>query len=307
MSDVNLAVGLGGYFKLVATNVTTGKVRELTGWFKNLITDAGLERIGATAGTREYCMVGSGSIAPSVADTTLQTKVAHSSTKQSDTNGRTSVSPYYAWNRVTYRFATGVAAGNLAEVGVGWTTTAVFSRSLIKDGNGNPTTVTVLSDETLDVLYELRAYAPETDTTFQLVIGGVTHDCVLRACAVTSNIHWASLPNDLAFNLNTAPAQYGYCRAWNGSLGGITTEPGGTSSDATSLIQNVYSNNSRKRTGTLNFGLNAGNLAGGITAITFGGYAAYLGTFKVSFSPAINKLNTQTLALNVEMSWARAA
>ena len=67
-------------------------------------------------------------------------------------------SPYYRWAKVTWRFGQGVAAGNISEVGLGWGNSNLWNRALIKDANGNPTTITVLSDEYLDVVSEIRDY-----------------------------------------------------------------------------------------------------------------------------------------------------
>lgn len=103
-------------------------------WQRNLILDSGLNRMATDGDYLNCCQVGSGSSAPANGQTSLDSRVA----------GVTSLSggpfvapsaPYYVGLRRTYPFATGVATGNLSEVGVGWGTsgTVLFSRSLIKD------------------------------------------------------------------------------------------------------------------------------------------------------------------------------
>ncbi len=97
--------------------------------------------MGSVGDYMSTCMVGSGNAAPAETDTALQARASTSNINVQSNNSN--VSPRYGWRRRTFRFAAGAAAGNLSEVGVGWTTTAVFSRALILDGSGNPTTITV--------------------------------------------------------------------------------------------------------------------------------------------------------------------
>ena len=152
-----------GWFKIEATR-PDGTRRVLADWFPNLILNGGLDRMGANPDYLSWCQVGSGSTAPVAAQTALVNRIAGTSTQQNNVSGAQASAPYYGWYRRTYRFAQGVAAGNLSEVGVGWATSgSLFSRALILDGGGSPTTITVLSDEVLDVTYELRRY-PGTET-----------------------------------------------------------------------------------------------------------------------------------------------
>ncbi|WP_251258216.1 hypothetical protein, partial [Enterobacter hormaechei] len=141
--------------------------------------NAGLDLLGTTDDTYVYtfCRVGSGNTAPAVTDTVLVSQVASSSTQQAINNGVDRSGAFYAWVRRTTRFTTGTAAGTLAEVGVSPTTSGpLFSRALILDSGGNPTTITVLPDETLDVTYELRLYPTLTDATGTVDIAGVTYN-----------------------------------------------------------------------------------------------------------------------------------
>ena len=48
--------------------------------------------------------------------------------------------------------------GDVAEVGFFNTSSVLFSRALIKDSEGNPTTLTLLADEQLFITYEFRKY-----------------------------------------------------------------------------------------------------------------------------------------------------
>ena len=117
---------------------------------------------------------GTGNSTPVVSQTILDNQTGVSSSGI-ETYGSTTSSPYYGYKIFTFRFNQGIAAGNISEIGVGWSGTTplqLFSRTLIKDINGDPTTITVLADETLDVIYELRLYAPETD----LIVSGLDYN-----------------------------------------------------------------------------------------------------------------------------------
>src|SRR6056297_3576288 len=162
-----------------------------TGWFDNIITDAGLNLMGG-AGYMDSCQVGSGSTTPTVGDTALVTYVAGTGTIQEETKTAEASAPYYGSTTTTYRFAEGDAAGNLSEVGIGTATSGgtLFSRALITDGGGSPTSITVLADEFLDVTYQIQIVPPTGDITVADVTdsgpAGTVHSITLRACAVTT-------------------------------------------------------------------------------------------------------------------------
>ncbi|HIQ53190.1 MAG TPA: hypothetical protein EYH51_08015, partial [Pseudomonas pachastrellae] len=179
-----------GWYKFEAVR-PDGTKRVLADWFPNLITDAGLERMASNSDWLGYCQVGSGNNPPNVLDTALANRVGSSNTAQASASGAQAEEPYFCWQRRTVRFAEGVAAGNLSEVGMGWTSSGnLFSRALILDSEGNPTTITVAADEILDVTYEFRFYPRLTDVTGSVTLTGNiagTYDYVMRAASVTSS------------------------------------------------------------------------------------------------------------------------
>ena len=150
-----LETKIGGLYKIEAVNAKTGKKRLLADWFPNLITNIGLDRIATNADFMSYCHVGTNSTTPTINDTALRTFVGSTNTITTSTYTVNSTSPYYASFIRVYRFNAGIAIGNLSEVGIGWSATGtgsvLFSRALILDSYGNPTTITFLSDEYLDV------------------------------------------------------------------------------------------------------------------------------------------------------------
>jgi hypothetical protein len=294
-------VGVAGRFKLEAVCERTGERRELAPWFDNLITDHGLNWLG-TSGIGQFCLVGTGSAPPAVTDVTLANKLAHTTANVGVTYGGQASAPYYSWIRIVFRFPAGVAAGNLTELGVGVSTTTLFSRTLIKDGAGNPTTITVLPSEALDVTYELRVYAP-ADATHSTVISGVTYTGTIRPRSVTASDQgnlWAVRV------FATAPSLEGpspSVAAFSGLPGPATAGPSGVQENSgASAVMAAYSQNSLTRTGTITFALSEGNVPGGIQAVSVN---TTLGSYQIGFTPPIPKDSTKVLSLGLALSWSR--
>lgn len=283
-----------GWFKIEATR-PDGTRRVLADWFPNLILDGGLDRMGANHDYLSWCQVGSGSTAPVAAQTALVNRIAGTNTALNNSGAQASA-PYFGWIRQTYRFAQGVAAGNLSEVGVGWATSgSLFSRALILDGGGSPTTITVLSDEVLDVTYELRRYPGTVDLTGTVVLNGVTHNWVSRASGVTNTSSWAGA-DTMALDLATS---------YDGDIGAVTALfPSGTAGSLTATAL-AYSAGSYVRAATVSAGLNDSNLSGGIRSLVIGSYSKGGGRYQIQFDPAIPKDDTKVLSLTIQHSWAR--
>lgn len=304
-------IGMAGRFRFTRIHAKSGVVRQRTGWMNNLITDWGLNRKG-TGGVGTFCHVGSGSNAPAVTDTVLQTWVASTNLNQSTNGGATGSAPYYGFVRRTYRFQEGDAAGNIAEVGIGpngLSTSELFSRALVLDALGNPTTITVLIDEILDVEYELRQYSPTVDAEYTVVDSGsaVSHDITVRAASVNSASSWGGNTGIGALNVLNGGVRFNQqWIAYDGAIGSVTQLPSGnfTLISASQITEGAYSNNSLERTASANLQLEVGNLASGIRSLRFGSSVA--GTYQAEFDPPIMKDNTQTLRIDAKVSWGRA-
>ena len=292
-----LKTGLAGKYRLEVKR-PDGSVRLDTGWFDNLITNNGLNAIAGTTSVLSYCQVGSGSTAPANTDTALVSKIAHTNTWSGAVHSHTTSSPYYAYWRGKYLFAAGAATGNIAEVGVGTSTSGgLFSRALITSG-GTPTTITVLSDETLDVTYELRHYIPETDVTGSITLDSVSYNYTIRAAR--AGIHrdsggWFVSESEVA---KAQPFTYAY----TGSIGAITSVPSGTYISGTTPSNTAYSNGTYYQDATFSWSTSYGNLSGGIGAVLFviGG-----SVFQIGFSSPIPKDATNALSLTFRLAWAR--
>jgi hypothetical protein len=288
-----------GYFTLEAVKMVDGKEirRKLVDRFPNLITDIGLNRMGTNADYLGRCYVGSSSAVPVVTDTAMGNLIAWTATISTSSTGIHSTSPYYAWVIKTYRFAEGVAAGNLSEVGIGYldgTYNRTFSRALIVDALGDPTTITVLSDETLDVTYECRLYPKETDDTGSVTltgnIGG-TYDWIFRPARINT-----------ANNFPQFMSYIDFASAFDGNIGAITSYPAGNVLTLSSAAK-TYVAYSNEIGYTISASLTQGNLTGGIRSILLRAGPQQL---QVQFNPKIPKTATDILTLNFVHRWGRA-
>lgn len=295
---INLREECEGFYKIEAVKAD-GSRRLLADWFPNLILDAGLDRMGANGDYLTWCQVGSGSAAPAATQTTLVARVAGTSTKQSDTSANSGADPYFARRTVTFRFAAGVATGVLAEVGVGWATTgSLYSRALILDALGNPTTITVLADESLDVTYELRMYAWTDETSGIIVLKGITHDVIQKSAQAAS---W-SLSGASALN---AGAGTSAPPAFTGAVSvAITGSPSGANIGNATISAAAYTPGALARTLNITAGLTQWNNASGIGAIRL---TAGWGIWQIGFTPNIMKTADDILTLQVRHSWGRKA
>lgn len=313
---ITFGITMAGEFRLRVMR-PDGRCRIDTGFFPNLITNLGLNRPGA--GTNYGAIsVGTGNATPLVTDTNLQARIATTATDQGSGYTASVGTPgdvdWYTAYTLTLRFAQGAAAGNLTEIGV--TTNATpwpcYSRALILDGGGSPTTLTVLSDEFLDATYRHRWYAGAgviNDVPSTISISGTDYDIVLRRAEVDGggnawrpDWNWTSIIN--AFGQT----------AYNGAIGAITATPSGTASSDSSRSNASYVTDTFVRGHTCVWGLNNGNLAGGISAfqaqvgggrVPPGSGGSSSASYQFSVDPPIPKTSAQILTMNYQSSWAR--
>ncbi len=294
------AARVRGRFKIEAVNQGDGRRRVLADWFPNLITNGGLDMLGGSNPFLSTCAVGSGNTAPANTDTTLAALVGTTNSILTKNFATQSTAPYYGSTIYQYDFAAGTATGNLSEVGVGTSATALFSRALILDASGNPTTITVLSNESLYVTYQVQQYVPTVDVVGTVTIAGVNYSYTCRAANATA-VFWALQQDD-------AP-QAVYCAVSNGTIGAITGTISGTTATAGAYYPGTYTSGSYTLQTTLDFGLTNGNVAGGITAleVQFGSASSNgnRGYFQYGFGAAIPKDSSHTMTLVVSNSWAR--
>lgn len=312
-------IGMAGLYRFEAFkqdavgNEVPGTRRVVADWFPNLITDLGMRShmVDSAGDLMSSCRVGSGSVPPEPTDTALAAPVGNNSSDHSPAVGFSNAHPYYGWRRLTYRFNAGVAAGNLSEVGV-FGSAGMYSRALIKDSSGDPVTVTVLPDEVLDVTYELRVYVPTSDSVYTVTDSGsgIEYTFTIRAARAGSNSWCGQSPSSSHIGktwnstyLRVAPATSGLAPTTDlptGLSGGIHIGVGWSP-----VIQDEGSFTASR---TLTLRLTAGNVAGGIGAMTFGdeGYGTSCSwMFQAAVSPVIAKDGTKTLSLTVALTLTR--
>lgn len=288
-----------GIYSFKAINIETGEARDLgsVADSPNMIVRTGLNAMGNANNLIRTCVVGTDSTTVSVEDTALGAQIASTTTVQTETYGAQSSAPYFRWYRRTFRFAQGAAAGNLAEVGIKVDDGTLFSRALIVDSAGNPTTLSILADEYLDVTYEFRTYAETVDNIVNLTVNGTGYTATLRSANVTSGSDWQQY--GIASSLSSSNSYHTF---YNGSIGTITGNPSGESYQHGRSLRGSYVPNAFERTFIFSAGLNNANFTGGVKSIYL---VTSQGNFQVEFSPAIPKNNYMILTIDLTLQWSR--
>lgn len=292
--EFNINAKVGAQFKLIARKAD-GTVARETPWFHNLVLDTGLERM-TTGFYVSQCCVGTGNSPPVATQTALDSFKASTTTVQADVTGIVTTTPAYGWARRTWRFGQGVAVGNISEIGLGWANANLWNRALIKDSAGNPATITVLSDEYLDVISEIRCY-PEDNVTgeFQLKdkLGAVisTHTYFVRP--YISGAGWPS-----------GNLQVGGIGAlfFPSAIQSITAWPTGSSQSGGVPSNSVPS--PKKIRAILGLGLANANMSHKTIYLSIANNI-FSGGYQFEMTPAISKNSTQTMSYTFEMTWGR--
>lgn len=308
MTAVNMRHEIGATFKMRVLKNDGTIVKETTE-FHNLVLDSGLERMGM--GTwLQNCRVGTGNSSPVASQQRLDNTIATTTTILSSSNvSNTTTKPYYKATRYTFRFSEGAAAGNLTEVGLGWTQTGdvpCWSRALIKDMNGNPTTLTILSDEILDVIVTVRIYPAETISgtfNFKDKLGNVvsTH--------TYSGFIYMPTSSDTSV---MSTFQIADLRLYTGSS--VTEAPtadiqGSLLQTKTTMTRNILSSTVKQH--TLVFSLTEANgSCDGFRITTDGIYSSVSNSssrhgYKGTITPAIVKTNAMEITWRINLSWGR--
>src|SRR5690606_5394247 len=139
-----------------------------------------------------------GTATPQPTDTALQSFLgAGGSIQESWVTRNTTVSPRSITVGVRIRGNEGAIVGNVAEIaltrGSPSSSAPIFNRARVVDEMGNPTTITVLSDEFLEVIYEITLYAIDGATgTLTINIDGTptNFDYEIRPISMNSTSWW---------------------------------------------------------------------------------------------------------------------
>lgn len=305
--NVQINNSVGARFKLVARKASTEEITRETEWFKNIVLDTGLNQMAAVGNWIDRVRVGSGNSTPVTSQTQLDNTFASSNTVLSGSTlvaKQTTTLPYYVAANTTYRFAEGVAAGNISEVGCGWGTGLdLWNRALVKDLNGDPTTITVLSDEFLDVIVEVRYYPTQSFSgSFNLLD---------KTGQIVSSHTYTGLPQFTESNIPTfSQVVGGRTTLYSGNMNGVTTPPS-TSLNYVSPVSTYPSPRTLTCTSIFPLTLSNGSiktvqqLFRVIAATGSVSTSSSLSCYKFEIDPPIVKTDQMVLSFTFSISWDR--
>lgn len=310
----------------------------------NLITDHGMDRLStmdiftvapnSTAAWRRRLAVGTSSTEPDDADTALGNEVQRDATSGSFSNGGTS----YALDTDTdvfravssvIRLVTMTDDRNLTEIGLAQdASNDIHIHELLRDGGGNPITVSLLNGKTLRVDHSaiVEIAAPSAGTSGVLDLekydaANTLEDTIAFDVIYGPRVQSATEQGDLAWVFNVwnpssvnthairrVTSAIGYSRA--GSISQI--DPNANSSGITTgLALGSYTPGTHerlKRVTVQTGALNAAWFGYMFSSSTSGNFSANRCGFMVMFDdPAsYTKVNTDTMRVGLLTSWARA-
>lgn len=317
-------MGVAGEFRVVVKRAD-GSTKIDTGYQKNLILNQGLDFFGGDKGGNmmAYCVIGSGNSQPIYTQNKLDAFLAETGTTgypaypvyKTDYDKIRDGNLYKA--SVTNKYSFTNIVGNICEIGLASdysnsTTYNLCTRSLTKDSQGNPTTITVLSGEQLDIYYKLWRITDLTDKNTTLnVLDGIGGSVPYNVITRPSYIGFNSGDYDYANKVIGIPAANRMGSALNvkGDTGELTIANSAfnpvNSSGVSSITWSPYVAGSYKRQLTANATVNDLNLniRRFQVQIGFGDFQFRVG--KVSDDSPLVKNNTQTLSIPIEISWGR--
>lgn len=314
----SIHIGMAGEVRLVVRR-EDGTAKEDTGFRKNLILNKGLDFFGGGNGSNmlAYCAIGSGNSEPSTTQTQLDSFVAI-------TSGSSSSSKYdytpdssnlYKTNS-TYKYTfTGLDNINISEVGLASQGSSgsnyyLCTRALIKDSEGSPTSVSILSGEVLEVYYRIWRVISTLDVSYIVNMldgkGGKTpYNVIVRPAILGSDV-WAST---IGFTLNSSAASTSVSSS---DLASLTSSPSGASSTGITNSLSAYVIGSYKQNlvaklsiSSNNYGIRTVSSANGssVSSNKMFWYQARFGSV-VGDNP-IPKDSTKILSIPIEFSWGR--
>ena len=307
---MNTNIGTAGEFRCVVKRAD-GSTKIDTGYQKNLILNQGLDFFGGDKGTdmMAYCVIGSGNSQPiytqNKLDTAITGVVGSVASYKYDYDAARDGNLYKANKVCKYSF-TGLNNVNISEVGLAsnysnTTTYYLCTRALIKDSQGSPTTITVLSGEILEVYYKLWAIYDTTDKTGQInVLDGAGNQVPYNYKARLMKV------GDAAYSgyVNSLSRDWKKQYLYSGDLVAIAGTPSGELYSSASLQVSPYVLGSYKSVYSFEVATSAGN--GKIRTYAL----EVLGYWQIRFGSVANdspitKTNTQTLSIPIEVSWGR--
>lgn len=322
INPVKVGPRVKGRFKLRAMKGDI--IMRETPWCPNIIVngafDFWLQNL-TTTGIGGF-VAGAGTATPQPTDTALQSFLGGgSSVQESWVTRNTTVSPRSITVGVRIRANEGAVVGNVAEIaltrGSPSSSSPIINRARVVDEMGNPTTVTVLSDEFLEVIYEITLYAIEGATgTLTINIDGTPTDFDYEIRPISMSSTWWGITGP-TFNpsglLSTAGnASHVTNQTTFGDPSSSSAPAGYSSSNIfTSRVLAPYVPGSKERLQTIRLPLNNGNIAApGIRSINLAlnsiGSTSVWCVHQVLLDGPFLKLPTQVFDLPVTVSMDNA-
>lgn len=307
-------IGIAGEFRCVVKR-KDGSIKTDTGYQKNLILDQGLDFFGGGYGDdmMSYGFVGSRNSLPTADQTNLDNLIAYVSgsnygyknSYDSEKDG-----DYYRIHRGRKFLFENMGDVNISEIGIGSRSDYLCTRALIKDGNGNPTSITILSDEILELYYYLWEVFDVRDKTYviKVIKDGIATDynTIVRLAKVTD---YDYIYNDGNHSIG-APLRANYLRGMNnyfyrGELGSIYGKPTNSIDRMYTSGYGKYEPRSFKKVMYIN--LNINDINDSIRSVyvdsTLGMWQIRYGS--VDDDSPIIKTNRQKMKISFEFSWGR--
>lgn len=310
MTGLNVGhVGIAGEVRCIVKR-EDGSVKEDTGFQKNLILNQGLDFFGGDKGVNIFasCVIGSGNTAPTINQTQLVSFVAlvngiqHSAEYAYSATGDN----LYKSNKVyKYSFA-GLNNVNISEVGLASQGSSsanyyLCTRALIRDIAGQPTAITILTGEVLEVYYKVWRVISVLDTSYVVNMldgkgGSKPYNVVVRPFDV-GKVGWDTTGDIAAINTIN--------RISSGELSVITSEPALTEDARPTIIADAYVPSSYKRRTSMTFSVSQANHN---IRVIFSLNKFYRFQFRfgsVLDDSPIPKTSNETLTIPLEFSWGR--
>ena len=307
-----MQVGLYGEVKVIVKRADD-TVRLDTGFFPNVITNLGLDAIGNDKDLFNYCSVGGGNSKPlntnTKLDNPLQVGSQISSESKYDYDPVRDTEFYKCSRTVGYRFE-GLDNKNISEVGLVSDYRpelhSALTRTLIKNSAGEPTVITVLSGEILELQYRLWQVfdVKDKDQVVTAMIDGV--EVPFNVKIRLAGVGGTNIDNGWSYaNIVGRGVMYSSSlRFGTGEIGGITGQNSGIT-NVHSLSWEAYQPSTYKR----KFYVNA-SITEAVHPIRSFLFFTGLGAYQVRFGTVdgdlpIDKTKQDILQLGFEMSWGR--
>ena len=309
-----MQVGLHGEVKVIVKRAD-GTVRLDTGFFPNVITNLGLDALGNNHNLFNYCAVGGGNSTPLNTNTKLDNFLAVgsqiSSESKYDYDPVRDTEFYKCSKTVGYRF-TGLDNKNISEVGLVIDYRpelhSALTRTLIKNSAGEPTVITVLSGEILELQYRLWQVfdLKDKDQVVTAMIDGV--EVPVNVKIRLAGVGGTNINNGWSYELiiGRGVIYHSSFRFGTGEIGGITGQNSGTTYLSPSAMSwEAYQPSTYKRKFYINTSITEAvhPIRSFLFFTSLGAYQGRFGT--VNGDLPIDKTNQDILQLGFEMSWGR--